>query len=719
MEKKILLKCLTCPHCSGVIEREVGELPYVNSSSFSLMTQVLTLDIEDVDEKTLFADVEKITHSHEPDVEVLPHEHCDCGHCDDEHEDDHSHHEHCHSHGGDEDNKKRIMKIGTGAVIYVVGMILSEILSLPTYICLPILVVAYVILGGDVLLHAAKNIAHGRVFDENFLMALSTVGAFVIGEYPEAVAVMLFYQIGEFFQDMAVDKSRRSISELMDIRPDSANVKRGNDIITVSPDEVKVGEIIVVRPGEKVPLDGEVILGESMLDTRALTGEAVPRKAAVGDVVLSGCINENGLLEIQVTKASYESTVSKILDMVENASSKKAPAENFITTFARYYTPVVVILALLLSIVPPIILGGGFTNWVYRGFVFLVISCPCALVISIPLTFFGGIGAASSKGILIKGSNYLEALNAVDTIVFDKTGTLTKGVFRVTALNPADGYTKDQLLLLAASAEHYSNHPIAKSIVSEYSKKVEESALSGYTEISGHGVKVNVSGHAVLAGNEKLMSDNGINYIQNTGAGTKSYVSADGKFIGSILISDEIKPDSAKAMSALKSLDIKNLVMLTGDNKAVAENVARELKIDTYYAKLLPGDKVQKLEEILAAEKNGGKVAFVGDGINDAPVLARADVGVAMGALGSDAAIEAADVVLMTDEPAKLSDAVLIAKKTKKIVMQNIVFAIGVKVLLLILGAFGIAGMWAAIFGDVGVMVIAVLNAMRALKTKK
>ncbi len=726
MEKKILLKGLTCPHCSGVIEREVGELPYVNSSSFSLMTQILTLDIGEVDEQALFADVKRITHSHEPDVEVLPHEqehthhedcehnhdHCDCGHCEDEH------HDHAHSHGGDEDNKKRIMKIGTGAVIYIIGVILSHILELSVYITLPILVVAYIILGADVLLRAAKNIARGRVFDENFLMALSTVGAFVIGEYPEAVAVMLFYQIGEFFQDLAVDKSRRSISELMDIRPDSANVKRGEKVITVSPDDVKVGEIIIVRPGEKVPLDGEVVSGESMLDTRALTGESVPRKASIGDEVLSGCINENGLLEIRVTKAAHESTVSKILSLVENASSKKAPAENFITTFARYYTPVVVILALLLSVIPPIILGGGFADWVYRGFVFLVISCPCALVISIPLTFFGGIGAASSKGILVKGSNYLEALNNVDTLIFDKTGTLTKGVFKVTEVKPVDGYTADRLLLLAASAEIYSNHPIAKSIVAECGMEIEESALSDYKEISGRGVSVNVSGHTVLAGNDKLMSDNEIDYVQDSAVGTKVYVATDGNFIGSILISDEIKPDSANAMSALKKLGIKNLVMLTGDDKVVAENVARELNIDTYYAELLPGDKVQKLEELLAAAKEGGKVAFVGDGINDAPVLARADVGVAMGALGSDAAIEAADVVLMTDEPAKLTDAILIAKKTKKIVLQNIIFAIGVKVFLLILGALGIAGMWAAIFGDVGVMVIAVLNAMRALKTK-
>lgn len=712
MDNKILLKGLTCPHCSGVIEREVGELPYVKSSSFSLVTQVLTLDADDIDEKTLLADVERITHSHEPDVEVLLHEHT--------HEavQKESCHECGHSHGEEEDDKKRFLKIGIGALVFAVGIIFLKLLQFPIYVYLPILVVAYVILGADVLLRAVKNILHGRVFDENFLMALSTVGAFIIGEYPEAVAVMLFYQIGEFFQDMAVDKSRRSIADLMDIRPDSANVKRDNGVITVSPDEVRVGDVIVVRPGEKIPLDGEVVSGEALLDTRALTGESVPRKAAVGDTVLSGCINENGLLEIHVTKASHESTVSKILGMVENAASKKAPAENFITTFARYYTPIVVVMALIISIVPPLVLGDTFANWIYRGFVFLVISCPCALVISIPLTFFGGIGAASTKGILIKGSNYLEALNSVDTIVFDKTGTLTKGVFEVTSLNPADGYTQDQLLFLAACAEHYSNHPIAKSIVSDNKKKIEESALSEYTEIPGRGVRVVASGHSVFAGNEKLMSDNGITYTVNSDTGTKVYVAADGEFIGSILISDQVKADSEKAMPALKSVGIKNLIMLTGDDKAVAENVAHKLKLDTYYAELLPGDKVERLEEIIAAEKDGGKVAFVGDGINDAPVLARADVGVAMGALGSDAAIEAADVVLMTDEPAKLVDAVLVAKKTKKIVMQNIVFAIGVKVVLLILGAFGIAGMWAAIFGDVGVMVIAVLNAMRALKTE-
>lgn len=717
MENKILLKGLTCPHCSGEIEREVGELPYVKSSSFSLMTQVLTLDTADIDEKTLLADVERITHSHEPDVEVLLHEHTDRSVQPDSCH-DHGDHGDAHLHGAEEDNKKRILKIGAGALVFIVGIIFSKLLQASIYVYLPILIIAYLILGTDVLLRAVKNILHGRVFDENFLMALSTVGAFIIGEYPEAVAVMLFYQVGEFFQDIAVDRSRRSISELMDIRPDSANVKRGNEIIEVSPDDVRVGDIIVVRPGEKIPLDGEVIQGEALLDTRALTGESVPRKAAVGDNVISGCINENGFMEIRVTKSSHESTVSKILDMVENASSKKAPAENFITVFARYYTPIVVVLALIISIVPPLILHGTFTDWIYRGFVFLVISCPCALVISIPLTFFGGIGAASTKGILIKGSNYLEALNSVDTIVFDKTGTLTEGVFEVTSLNPADGYTEEQLLFLAACAEYYSNHPIAKSIVADNKRKIEEVALSEYTEISGRGVRVLASGHTVIAGNEKLMTDNEIAYALNSDVGTKVYVAADGEFVGSILISDKVKADSKKAMSALKGIGIENLVMLTGDDKAVAENVARELGIDNCYAELLPGDKVDRLEEIISAEKDGTKVAFVGDGINDAPVLARADVGVAMGALGSDAAIEAADVVLMTDEPSKLFDAVLIAKKTKKIVMQNIVFAIGIKVILLILGAFGVAGMWAAIFGDVGVMVIAVLNAMRALKTK-
>ena len=432
--------------------------------------------------------------------------------------------------------KKNLIRILISVALLITGLLIPQ-----PIVSISLILAAYLLAGYDVLLTALRNILRGEVFDENFLMALSTVGAFVIGEYPEAVAVMLFYQIGEFFQDLAVDKSRRSISELMDIRPDSANIKRGEEVVTISPDDVEVGEIIIVRPGEKVPLDGEVVSGESMLDTRALTGESVPRKASVGDDVLSGCINENGLLEIRVTKASHESTVSKILNLVENASSKKAPAENFITTFARYYTPVVVILALLLSIIPPLILGGGFADWVYRGFVFLVISCPCALVISIPLTFFGGIGAASSKGILVKGSNYLEALNSVDTLVFDKTGTLTKGVFKVTEIKPANGYTADQLLLLATSAEIYSNHPIAKSIVAECERKIEESALSDYKEISGRGVSVNVSGHTVLAGNDKLMCDNEIDYIQDTAVGTKVYVAADGKFIGSINLNNLIQ----------------------------------------------------------------------------------------------------------------------------------------------------------------------------------
>ncbi|CUO70714.1 Cadmium%2C zinc and cobalt-transporting ATPase [Blautia obeum] len=547
-------------------------------------------------------------------------------------------------------------------------------------------------------------------------MSVSTIGAFVIGEYPEAVAVMLFYQVGEFFQSLAVKRSRKSISDLMDIRPDSATVRRNGELITISPENVSIGEIIIVKPGEKIPLDGVVLDGDSMLDTRALTGESVPRSVHKGDEALSGCMNQTGVLMIKTTKAFGESTASKIIDLVENASSRKAPTENFITTFARYYTPVVVILAAFLAILPPIILGGGWTEWIRRGFVFLVVSCPCALVISIPLTFFGGIGAASKRGVLVKGSNYLEALNNVSVIVFDKTGTLTKGVFNVTDILPANGFSKEQVLEYAAEAESFSNHPIAKSILAAYEKEIDQSVISDYKEISGYGISVMAGEKKVFAGNTKLMDTECIEYTTCEKAGTKVYLAVDGQYAGCILITDEVKPDSKKAISDLKHIGVEKTVMLTGDDEKIGKSVAEELQLDKYYAQLLPDQKVEKVELLDSKKRPGSKLAFVGDGINDAPVLARADVGIAMGGLGSDAAIEAADVVLMTDEPSKLVDAIEVAKATKQIVMQNIVIALGIKSVFLILGALGIAGMWEAVFGDVGVTIIAVLNAMRILK---
>ena len=575
---------------------------------------------------------------------------------------------------------------------------------------------AYVILGWDVVWQAVKNITRGQVFDEHFLMSVSTIGAFAIGEYPEAVAVMLFYQVGEFFQSLAVKRSRKSISDLMDICPDSATVKRNGVLQVVSPESVAVGEIIVVKPGEKIPLDGIVVDGESMLDTKALTGESVPRSIRKGDEALSGCINQSGLLTLKVTKSFGESTVSKITDLVENASARKAPTENFITTFARYYTPVVVGMAAVLAIIPPLVLGGGWSEWLRRGFVFLIVSCPCALVISIPLTFFGGIGAASKRGVLVKGSNYLEALNKVSVVVFDKTGTLTKGVFEVANIIPAAGYQKEQVLEYAAQAESYSNHPIAKSILATYGKPIDQKQFSDFEEISGHGISVMVQGKKVLAGNSKLMESEKIAYAACDAAGTKFYVAADGSYVGCILIADEVKPDSKCAIAELKKIGVEKTVMLTGDDERIGKSVADELGLDAYYAQLLPDQKVEKLEMLDKQKRQGSKLAFVGDGINDAPVLARADVGIAMGGLGSDAAIEAADVVLMTDEPSKLVEAIDVAKATKRIVMQNIVIALGIKSVFLVLGALGMAGMWEAVFGDVGVTIIAVLNAMRILK---
>ena len=704
--KVYLLKGLDCPNCSAKIEKEVGELGGVASSTVNLMNQTLTVQAGTSVAASLLDTVTTIVHSHEPDVEVSEKQlEATAPVKKDE-----------KAAVYNDEDKKRTIRLAVGAVVYAIGMALTVFAKLPTLAELAFLIVAYVILGWDVVWQAVKNITRGQVFDEHFLMSVSTIGAFAIGEYPEAVAVMLFYQVGEFFQSLAVKRSRKSISDLMDIRPDSATVKRNGVLQVVSPESVAVGEIIVVKPGEKIPLDGIVVDGESMLDTKALTGESVPKSIRKGDEALSGCINQSGLLTLKVTKSFGESTVSKIIDLVENASARKAPTENFITTFARYYTPVVVGMAAVLAIIPPLVLGGGWSEWLRRGFVFLIVSCPCALVISIPLTFFGGIGAASKRGVLVKGSNYLEALNKVSVVVFDKTGTLTKGVFEVANIIPAAGYQKEQVLEYAAQAESYSNHPIAKSILATYGKPIDQKQFSGFEEISGHGISVTVQGKKVLAGNSKLMESEKIAYAACDAAGTKFYVAADGSYVGCILIADEVKPDSKCAIAELKKIGVEKTVMLTGDDERIGKSVADELGLDAYYAQLLPDQKVEKLEMLDKQKRQGSKLAFVGDGINDAPVLARADVGIAMGGLGSDSAIEAADVVLMTDEPSKLVEAIDVAKATKRIVMQNIVIALGIKSVFLVLGALGMAGMWEAVFGDVGVTIIAVLNAMRILK---
>ena len=610
---------------------------------------------------------------------------------------------------------KRLWRIIIGAAVLATAVLLSlnnEWLQIALFI------ISYIIVGGDVVKRAVKNIFKGQVFDENFLMSIATIGAFFIGEYPEGVAVMLFYQVGELFQSYAVGKSRKSIASLMDIRPDYANVKKGDELVKVDPDEVQIGDIIVIKAGEKIPLDGKVIEGSSMIDTSALTGESVPREVEVGSDILSGCININGVITAKVTKEFGESTVSKILDLVENASSKKSNSEQFITKFARYYTPVVVIIAVFLAIIPPLVIDGAtFSDWIYRALAFLVVSCPCALVISIPLSFFGGIGGASKKGVLVKGSNYLEALAETEIVVFDKTGTLTKGVFNVQEIHP-EGVSKEELLELTAHAESYSNHPISLSLKRAYSKEIDNGRISDVEEISGHGVIATVDGKKVMAGNIKLMKMMDIPYFKGELIGTIVHVAVNNKYIGYIVIADEVKEDSAQAIKELKAANIKQTVMLTGDNKSIGSKVAKELGLDKVYAELLPADKVEKLEELFSQKSKKGKLAFVGDGINDAPVLARADIGIAMGGLGSDAAIEAADVVIMTDEPSKIATAMKISKKTLKIAHQNIVFAIGIKIIVLILSAFGIATMWAAIFADVGVTIIAVLNAFRALNVK-
>lgn len=668
-------------------------------------------------------------HDHEHE-EAHHHEHdepCNCGH-DHEHEEEH-HHEHSAEFAAQAaapaakkaasaltaEHKKQLTKIIVAAVIFA-GALLAPVTEM---VQLGMFILSYVIVGGEIVLRALKNISRGQVFDENFLMMIASIGAFIVGEYPEGVAVILFYQVGELFQSYAVNRSRASISDLMDIRPEYANIKQDGEWVQVDPEEVEIGDTILVKVGEKVPLDGIVVEGTSMMDTIALTGESAPREMSRGASVLSGSVNLNSPLVIEVTKVYSDSTVAKILDLVENASSKKAEAENFITKFARYYTPIVVCIAALLAVIPPLLVAGAqWNDWIYRALIFLVISCPCALVISVPLSFFAGLGATSKCGVLVKGSNYLEALANLEIAVFDKTGTLTEGVFKVTEIHPANNVSRETLLENAAYAESFSNHPISKSLLEAYSRALDWNRIGDSEEIAGHGVRAVIDGRTVLAGNAKLMRRERIAYDQSELIGTAVHVAIDGQYAGYILISDQIKADAKQAISDLRACGVKQTVMLTGDNKAVGEHVAKELGLDQVYTELLPDGKVHEVEQLLAGKSPKGTLAFTGDGINDAPVLARADVGIAMGGLGSDAAIEAADVVIMNDEPSKIATAIKISKRTLRIVKQNIIFAIGVKLAVLLLGALGMATMWEAVFADVGVAVIAILNAIRVLNTK-
>ncbi|MDR7855276.1 MAG: heavy metal translocating P-type ATPase [Tissierella sp.] len=708
LKKEVLLEGLCCGNCAAKIERESNNIDGVKSAVVDFVSTKLIMEIDNPSkENAIIDDIKEIVKRIEPDVNVIVLE--------SKKSKEHTHaHDHDHDHG--DSSKEEIIKFAVSAAIFVA----ATAMKLPNAVTLMLYLISYGIAGGKVVLRALNNIRRGQVFDENFLMSIATIGAFFIGEYAEGVAVMLFYQVGEIFQGIAVNRSRKSITALMDIRPDFANLKIGDELRRVDPEEVSIGDIIVVKPGEKVPLDGKVIEGNSMVDTSALTGESVPREVVIGDSILGGVINKNGLLTIEVEKEFGDSTVAKILDLVQNASSKKAPTENFITKFARYYTPFVVFSAASLAIIPPLLIEGAtFSQWLYRALSFLVVSCPCALVVSIPLGFFGGIGGASKNGILVKGGNYLEALNNVEVVVFDKTGTLTKGVFKVTDIKPQNNISKDELIALAAHAESYSNHPIATSILGAYGKEIDKETIKDYEEIPGHGIRVIVEGKEVLAGNNRLMSKENILYEEFESIGTVVHVAVDKEYIGYIVISDEVKEDSAKAIKALKAMGVKKTVMLTGDNKIVAMKVAKELGLDEVHAELLPDQKVEKLELLDKEKSSRGKLVFVGDGINDAPVLARADIGIAMGGVGSDAAIEAADVVIMNDEPSKIATAIKIAKRTRTIVVQNIVFALGIKAILLVLIALGLGTMWEAVFGDVGVAVLAILNSMRAIKTTK
>ena len=758
-EIKLILSGLTCANCANKIETRVNNLDGVKEANLNFTTSTLIIELDgSKEENDIIFEAKGIVNKLEPDVKVYNKDEKNInvenlnrcttekclavennidkdnhsydsnkhhGHTSNEvyshsHEHVHSHdHSHIHEHGHSHDHShsepitlKENLRLIIGAIIFAIAIFLNK----ESIVAIVLFVVSYLLIGGNVILTAVKNILRGEVFDENFLMTIATLGAFFIGEYPEGVAVMLFYEIGELFQSYAVNRSRKSITSLMNIRADYANVIRDGKEEKVNPETVNIDEVILVKPGERVPLDGVIIEGTSFVDTSALTGESVPREVSNGEDILAGFINTNGVLKIKVTKNFKESTVSRILELVENASNKKAPTEKFITKFARYYTPIVVFCAIALAVIPPLLIkDASFNEWLSRALIFLVVSCPCALVVSIPLGLFAGIGGASKKGILVKGGNYLESLKDIDTVVFDKTGTLTKGIFKVTEINNVN-IDKNELIRVAAISESLSNHPIAQSIIKEYGKEVNSKELSDYEEISGHGIKASLEGLEVLVGNYKLMDKFNINYDSIDSIGTIVHVAINNEYKGNIVISDEIKEGSKNAIEGLKNIGITQTIMLTGDNKSVAEKVAKLVGVDKVYSELLPGDKVEKVEKIIKDNKSKGKVIFVGDGINDAPVLARADIGVAMGGIGSDAAIEAADVVLMKDDPEALVTAIKVARKTNKILWQNIIFSLGVKVLVLALGAFGIANMWEAVFADVGVTVIAVINSTRCLK---
>ncbi|KUH34539.1 ATPase [Thermococcus celericrescens] len=695
MPKKLKLEGLDCASCAYEIEealkKEGFEFAVVN---FATKEAVIEGDVEKAKEV-----IKKV----EPDVEVIE-------------ADEHGHrHGHEHEHGEEEEYGKTVYMIGTSLILFAVGIVMRYYYDMDNALVFGIFLASYVISGWKVLRSAVVNSIRGNVFDENFLIAVATVGAFIIREYPEGVAVMLFYVVGEFFQDLAVGKSRRSIKALLALKAEYANLLRNGEVVQVKPEELKVGDVILVKPGEKVPVDGVVIEGTSSVDTSALTGESVPRTVKEGEEILSGMVNLSGLLKVKVTKELSESTISRILELVENASARKAKTEKFITRFAHYYTPAVVGIAALIALVPPLVTGDPFTPWIYRALVILVISCPCALVLSIPLGYFGGIGRAAKEGILVKGSNYLDALKDASIVAFDKTGTLTKGVFKVTKVETRNGFSEEEIIKFAALAEAHSNHPIAKAIKDAYGKEINEAEIKEYEEIAGHGVRARIDGVEVMVGNDRLLHRFNIEHDTCRVKGTVAHVVINGKYAGYIIISDEIKEDSPTAVKELKRLGVRKVVMVTGDNREVAAEIAKQIGLDGFYAELLPEDKVRVIEE-LEKEKGNGKVVFVGDGINDAPVLARADVGVAMGALGSDAAIETADVVIMDDKPSKLPRGIRIARRTQRIVWQNIILALAVKLTFVSLGILGEATMWEAVFADVGVALIAVFNAMRILR---
>lgn len=699
LKMKYILKGLDCAGCAAKIEKEIQNIEGLSDTNINFATKSLSMDAKYEEQ------VRDIIKKIEPNVKLIP-EQVDKENIHDKEQ-------------TNKEQKKMLYTILASAAFFLLGLILAPHLhGTNEFLEYGIFFIAYLLAGKDVLQNAIRNIIRGEVFDENFLMMIATIGAFAIHQLPEAVGVMLFFSIGEYFESLAVNRSRRSISALIDIRPDYANLIVDGQTKKVLPEDVKISDKILIKPGEKVPLDGVVVKGNSFLDTSALTGESVPRRVKANDKILSGMINTEGLLEVKVSKTFKDSSVSKILDLVENAASRKAQTEQFITRFARYYTPAVVFGAIAIAVLPPFILGESFSKWLYRALTMLVISCPCALVISIPLGYFGGIGGASRQGILVKGANFLESMADLDTVVFDKTGTLTEGVFEVSEVYAENGFTKEQVLKYAALAELHSNHPIAKSIKKAYGKEIMPETVQKYSEIAGHGVKVKVDNKKVLAGNGKLLKKNGVKFKDTKAKGTRVYIAIDNKYAGQIVISDKIREDAKKAIKEIKSLGVKKTVMLTGDEKSAAKEVANSIGIDEYYAGLLPEDKVKKIEEIQKQWGNKGRVAFVGDGINDAPVITRADVGLAMGGLGSDAAIEAADVVIMEDMPSKIGDAIKISRHTRKIIIQNIVLALGIKGIFLTLGAIGLASMWQAVFADVGVAIIAVLNSTRSLNYK-